>query len=62
MYCNDVSEQILITKEHIIMHTNLILWFNPLYTQVLLLVIKLFKVKLYEAVILTVPLQVSLPL
>ena len=34
-------EQILITKE---MHTNLILWFNPLNTQVLYIVIKLLKV------------------
>ena len=28
-------EQRLVTKEHITMHTNLILWFNPLNTQVL---------------------------
>ena len=35
-------EQRLITKEHIATYTNLILWFNPLNTQVL--VIKLFEV------------------
>ena len=36
MYCNDArGEQRLITKEHIATHRDLILWFNPLNTQVL---------------------------
>ena len=37
-------EQILITKEHIVMHTNLILWFTHLVLKYTL-VIKLLKVK-----------------